>query len=54
MTACRGRRRRSFSFFSLSSIELHNIMPEQSLRKNAQNNFEFVASDGVWTNWREI
>jgi len=55
LATCRGRRRRrrSLSFFSLGSIELQNVMPGQSPRKNAQNSFESAASDGVWTNWRE-
>jgi hypothetical protein len=49
----RRRRRRSLSFFNMGSIKLHNIMPRQSPRKNAQNSFESAASDGVWMNWRE-
>jgi hypothetical protein len=54
LAACRGRRRRrSLSFFSLGSIELQNVMPGQSPRKNAKNSFESAASDGVRTNWRE-
>jgi hypothetical protein len=50
MDACKGRRRRrrrSLSFFSLGSIKLQNLMPGQSLRKNAQNNFESPTSNGV-------
>jgi hypothetical protein len=57
LAACRGRRRRrrrrSLSFFSLGSMELQNVMPGQSPRKNAKNSFESAASDGVWTNCRE-